>query len=134
MNASTNSLTDDLFSQLLQGGAPQQIADQLGADADQTRDAIGAALPMLLGALGRNAQEPQGAADLFGALQRDHAAGPDRAGCSARCWAARQAAACLPASRTAAASSATSSAAPSRAPKAAWARRPAWAPARPASC
>lgn len=28
---------------------------------------------MLLGALGRNAQQPQGAADLFGALQRDHA-------------------------------------------------------------
>ncbi|WP_038215856.1 DUF937 domain-containing protein [Xenophilus azovorans] len=72
MNAS-DSLTDDLFSQLLQGGAPQQIAGQIGADADQTRDAIGAALPMLLGALGRNAQQPQGAADLFGALQRDHA-------------------------------------------------------------
>jgi len=69
----SNSLTEDLFSQLLQGGAPQQIAGQIGASADQTRDAIGAALPMLLGALGRNAQEPQGAADLFGALQRDHA-------------------------------------------------------------
>lgn len=68
----SNSLTEDLFSQLLQGGAPQQIAGQIGAGADQTRDAIGAALPMLLGALGRNAQEPQGAADLFGALQRDH--------------------------------------------------------------
>ncbi|MFT4266740.1 MAG: DUF937 domain-containing protein [Xenophilus sp.] len=79
MNAPT-SLTNDLFGQLLQGGAPQQIADQIGADADQTRDAIGAALPMLLGALGRNAQQPQGAADLLGALQRDHADGTDLGG------------------------------------------------------
>ena len=78
MNASA-SLVDDLFSQL-QGAPLQQIAGQLGTDADQTRDAIGAALPMLLGALGRNAQQPQGAADLFGALQRDHAGGPDLGG------------------------------------------------------
>lgn len=78
MNAS-NSLVDDLFSQL-QGAPLQQIAGQLGTDTDQARSAVGAALPMLLGALGRNAQQPQGADNLFGALQRDHAGGPDLGG------------------------------------------------------
>ena len=78
MNAPT-SLVDELFSQL-QGAPLQQIAGQLGTDTNQARDAVGAALPMLLGALGRNAQQPQGAADLFGALQRDHAGGPDLGG------------------------------------------------------
>jgi hypothetical protein len=38
---------------------------------------LGAALPLLLGKLGRNAAEPQGAMDLFGALQRDHTGGND---------------------------------------------------------
>ena len=35
-------------------------------------EVIKAALPLLLGALGRNAAQPQGAQALFGALQRDH--------------------------------------------------------------
>src|SRR5690606_3535542 len=68
-----------LMSQL-QGAPLQQIAGQLGVDANKAGDAVGAALPMLLGALGRNAQEPQGAQALFGALQRDHAGGPDLGG------------------------------------------------------
>lgn len=71
MNAPA-SLTDDLLSRL-QGAPLQQIASQLGTDTSQAQDAVSAALPMLLGALGRNAAQPQGAADLFGALQRDHA-------------------------------------------------------------
>lgn len=71
MNAPT-SLTDELLSQL-QGAPLQQIASQLGTDTSQTQSAVSAALPLLLGALGRNAAQPQGAADLFGALQRDHA-------------------------------------------------------------
>ncbi|WP_312710700.1 DUF937 domain-containing protein, partial [Stenotrophomonas sp.] len=33
------------------------------------------ALPLLMGAMGRNAQQPQGAEALLGALQRDHAGG-----------------------------------------------------------
>lgn len=78
MNTSA-SLVDDLFAQL-QGAPLQQIAGQLGTDTQQASAAVGAALPMLLGALGRNAQQPQGAADLFGALQRDHAGGPDLGG------------------------------------------------------
>lgn len=70
MNAPA-SLTDELLSQL-QGAPLQQIASQLGTNPSQAQSAVAAALPMLLGALGRNAAQPQGAADLFGALQRDH--------------------------------------------------------------
>ena len=70
MNAPA-SLTDELLSQL-QGAPLQQIASQFGTNPSQAQSAVAAALPMLLGALGRNAAQPQGAADLFGALQRDH--------------------------------------------------------------
>ena len=68
------SLVDDLMRQL-QGAPTGQIAQQLGTDPNTAASAIEAALPMLLGALGRNAQQPGGAADLFGALQRDHGGG-----------------------------------------------------------
>lgn len=68
----TESLTDDLFSQI--SGAPmQQMGQQLGVGQTQMAGAIAAALPMLIGALGRNASQPDGAESLFGALQRDHA-------------------------------------------------------------
>ncbi|MEP6633306.1 MAG: DUF937 domain-containing protein [Luteimonas sp.] len=66
-----NNLTDDLSSQL-QGAPLQQVAQQLGIDPAQASSAIGAALPLLMGALGRNASQPQGAEALFGALQKDH--------------------------------------------------------------
>ena len=70
MNTSA-SLSDELMGQLL--GAPLQgLAQQLGVDPAQAEQAVGVALPMLFGALGHNASEPQGAADLLGALQRDH--------------------------------------------------------------
>ncbi|GAA6119923.1 DUF937 domain-containing protein [Acidovorax sp. FG27] len=72
MNSSTTSLADQLFAQL-QGAPLQQIARQLGTDTAQTQSAVGAALPLLLGALGRNAEQPGGAQAIFGALQRDHA-------------------------------------------------------------
>ncbi|MET1537284.1 DUF937 domain-containing protein, partial [Burkholderia sola] len=58
----------------LQGAPMQQMADQIGASPAQTESAGGAALPVLRASLGRNAAEPQGAANLFGALQRDHGA------------------------------------------------------------
>lgn len=67
----TTSLTHDLAAQL-QGGPAQQVARQLGVDPAQASAAIGAALPLLLGALGRNASQPEGAQALFGALQNDH--------------------------------------------------------------
>jgi hypothetical protein len=68
------SLIDDLLGQL-QGAPASQIARQLGTDPRTAQDAIAAALPMLVGALGRNAQQPGGASNLLGALQRDHAGG-----------------------------------------------------------
>src|SRR5690606_4513087 len=39
---------------------------------ERASDAVAAALPLLLGALGRNASQPQGAQALYGALGRDH--------------------------------------------------------------
>lgn len=71
MNA-PQSLVDELMSQL-QGAPMQQMAQQLGTDPSQVQSAVGAALPMLMGALGHNASQPQGAADLMSALQSDHA-------------------------------------------------------------
>lgn len=70
------SLATELMAQL-QGAPLQQMAQQLGASPAQTQDAVGASLPLLLGTLGRNAAQPQGAMDLFGALQRDHSGAPD---------------------------------------------------------
>ncbi len=68
---SNSSLAEQLFQQL-QGAPLQQVSQQLGTGQMQTAGAISAALPLLLGALGKNAAEPQGAEALFGALQRDH--------------------------------------------------------------
>lgn len=65
------SLAEELFQQL-QGAPLQQLSQQLGAGQMQTAGAIGAALPLLLGTMGRNAAQPQGAEALFAALQRDH--------------------------------------------------------------
>lgn len=71
MNA-PQSMVDELMSQL-QGAPMQQMAQQLGTDPSQVQSAVGAALPMLLGALGQNAAQPQGADALMNALQSDHA-------------------------------------------------------------
>ena len=69
-----SSLTDDLLRQL-QGQPLEQMSSQLGLSPSQTAGAVSAALPLLMGALGRNTSQPQGAEALFGALQRDHAGG-----------------------------------------------------------
>lgn len=66
------TLADQLLEQL-QGAPLQQMSRQIGADPQQTMGAIGAALPLILGALGRNTAQPQGADALLGALRRDHA-------------------------------------------------------------
>ncbi|MEQ4576862.1 MAG: DUF937 domain-containing protein [Gammaproteobacteria bacterium] len=66
------SLAGSLLQQL-QGSGIQQIASQLGVDPNQAQSAVSSAVPLLLGALGRNAQQPEGAQALLGALQRDHA-------------------------------------------------------------
>ena len=73
------SLTDQLFEQL-QGAPLRQIAQQLGAGQAQTAGAVSAALPLLLGALGRNASQPQGADALYGALRNDFSGAGDLGG------------------------------------------------------
>ena len=67
----TALLSSDLESRL-QGAPIQQIAQQLGVSPAQASSAISTAVPLLLGALGHNASQPQGAQALFGALQSDH--------------------------------------------------------------
>jgi hypothetical protein len=69
-----STMTQDLLAQL-QGAPLQQISKQLGIDQNQAAGAVSAALPLLMGALGRNTSQPQGAEALFGALQKDHAGG-----------------------------------------------------------
>jgi|SRR4249919_1688906 len=66
---------DDLISQVLGAIGPnavQSIAGQIGASPDQTANAVQMALPMILGALGKNAGEPGGAEAIHTAVQNDH--------------------------------------------------------------
>ncbi|WP_367345408.1 DUF937 domain-containing protein [Stenotrophomonas bentonitica] len=70
-----NSLTQALFSQLQQGQGLQQVSRQLGLEPQQASSVISAAVPLLLGALGTNASQPQGAQSLLNALQKDHLGG-----------------------------------------------------------
>lgn len=51
-----------------------QMAGRIGASPQQTQNAIQAALPVLLGAMSRNAATPSGAEALHRAAVRDHAA------------------------------------------------------------
>ena len=57
MNA---SLTDELYSQL-EGAPLQRMSQQLGVGPAQMAGAVSAALPLLIGALGRNASRDDGA-------------------------------------------------------------------------
>lgn len=66
------NITEQLQTQL-HGKPLGQISQQLGITPGQASTAIAAALPLLIGALGRNSRQPQGAEQLFSALQRDHA-------------------------------------------------------------
>ena len=61
-----------LLAQNLDGAPMGQIAQAIGADEQQTRTAIGAALPALLAGLNRNTNTNDGAQALAGALTRDH--------------------------------------------------------------
>jgi hypothetical protein len=60
----------DMLQQRLGGDAVNQISSRLGTDPANTRTAIAAALPMLVGALARNAQDPGKAGALASALGR----------------------------------------------------------------
>ncbi len=56
-----------ILSQLGSGGL-SQIAGALGTDEDKAGDAVAMALPALLGGMAKNAQNPDGASALAGAL------------------------------------------------------------------
>lgn len=59
-----------LLSQQMSGPVVGQISKQLGTDPQTTQSAVNAALPMLLGAISRNAASPQGAQALDKALNQ----------------------------------------------------------------
>ncbi len=61
-----------MLSQALGGNTLGQISRQIGADETSTATAISAALPILLGAMDRNTDQPGGADSLLNALSRDH--------------------------------------------------------------
>lgn len=63
---------NSLLAQALSGGTLKRISRQIGADEGSTASAISATLPILLGAMDRNTDQPGGADSLFNALQRDH--------------------------------------------------------------
>lgn len=50
----------------------QQMSKALGTDPDKTKNAIGAALPAMLGAVTRQAADREGAKRLHSAIERDH--------------------------------------------------------------
>jgi hypothetical protein len=61
-----------ILDQALSGHTVDQISSQLGVDRDSAQNAIGLAVPVLLGALSRNASTPEGARALENAVERDH--------------------------------------------------------------
>jgi hypothetical protein len=62
----------DLMTQAMSGDTTRQIGRQLGTDEQTTRNAIGAALPMLVTALANNSSNADGARSLHDAVSRDH--------------------------------------------------------------
>ncbi len=65
----------DILLEQMGGSAGGQIAQQLGVDERTADQAIRVALPMLVTALSRNADAPDGATSLHDALARDHDGG-----------------------------------------------------------
>ncbi len=60
------------LGKMLAGSAMKQISTRAGASESSTGKAISLALPILMGALSRNASSGNGAESLMGALSRDH--------------------------------------------------------------
>ncbi len=65
------SVLEQLLGQL-DAGTIQRMAGQLGVSPQQAQSGIQAALPLLMGAMQRNASTPQGAASLHRAVVKDH--------------------------------------------------------------
>ncbi len=66
------SLVDTLMKELETRGAVDQIAAKLGVPPDKVNTAFAAAVPAILAGLAQNTKQPEGAAALAGALDRDH--------------------------------------------------------------
>ena len=66
---------EDLLGQQQGNQAVDQISQSLGANSAMTNSAIQMALPMILGALAKNAQQPQGAEALSNTLEKNHDGG-----------------------------------------------------------
>ncbi len=69
-----SSLVQMIASQL-GGSRVSEISRRLGTDESATQNAVAAALPLLMGALAKNASRPEGAEALHRALSRDHDGG-----------------------------------------------------------
>ncbi|RMF72453.1 MAG: DUF937 domain-containing protein [Acidobacteria bacterium] len=65
------AVTDQLMAALRSGGL-DQLGAGLGLDPAKAEAGVEAALPVLVGALAKNAAKPEGAAALEQALERDH--------------------------------------------------------------
>jgi hypothetical protein len=65
----------EILGQSLGGDAMDQIGEQLGVDRQTAQSAVGVALPVLVGALSRNAASPSGHDALEDAIQRHHDGG-----------------------------------------------------------
>jgi hypothetical protein len=70
MNAMTQVIT-----QQLAGGATSAIAQRLGVSETTANTAVQVAVPLILAALARNANQPQGAESLHQAINNDHDGG-----------------------------------------------------------
>ena len=66
-----NALTQ-IITQQLSGGASRQIAQRLGVSEATANTAVQVAVPLILSALARNANQPQGAESLHQAINKDH--------------------------------------------------------------
>lgn len=62
----------DLIGQVQGNQAVDQISQNLGADQSAVTSAIQMALPVIMGGLANNVQQPQGAENLDSALTKDH--------------------------------------------------------------
>jgi hypothetical protein len=66
-----NALTQ-IVTQQLAGGASRTIAQRLGVNEATANTAVQVAVPLILAALARNANQPEGAQSLHDAINKDH--------------------------------------------------------------
>ena len=69
------SIIQQLSSLLSDQQNLDQISQQIGAEPQQTNQAISSAIPFIISALTKNASSQQGAESLFNAIQKDHNGG-----------------------------------------------------------